>query len=83
MPDLKATELSGPDGEPLIEPTRREELWSAMETARRFAFVLASGTDARNELDEMGPETIDMEPEPTPEPQDAHMRKSFKEMRGA
>ena len=45
-PDLRATELTGKDGTPLTEPIRYGELYSTMETARRIAFVLASGAEA-------------------------------------
>ena len=38
-PDLKATELTGKDGAPLVEPT-----YSTTEVARRIAFILAKAT---------------------------------------
>ncbi len=51
LPDLKATELTGKDGAPLIEPpTRRGELYSTIDLARRMAFVLAAGDAANQEL---------------------------------
>ena len=59
LPDLRATELTGKDGAPLIEPTRHDELYSTMEIARRIAFVLASGAEAKRELAEMDAPTID------------------------
>ncbi len=71
LPDLKATELSGPDGAPLIEPTRCGELYSKIEPARRIAFVLASGLDAKRELAKMEAPRIDTEPQLIPEPEDA------------
>ncbi len=43
LPDLKATELTGKDGAPLIEPTRRDQLYSSMELARRMAFCAGGG----------------------------------------
>ena len=63
LPDLKATELSGPDGAPLIEPSHYDELMSTTEAAQRIAFILAKGVGAKQELDEMGASTIDIEPE--------------------
>ncbi len=77
LPDLKATELSGPDGAPLVEPTRRDELYSSMELARRTAFMLRAGDDAKRELavlDAPGPQlipetvTVTDAPEPPIEP---------------
>ncbi len=49
LPDLKATELTCKDGAPLIEPTRRDELYSSMELARRTAFMLRAGDDAQRD----------------------------------
>ena len=61
-PDLKAQELSGPGGSPLLEPTRREGLQSRMELARSVAFVLAQGDDAKRKLAEMDAPEIATEP---------------------
>ena len=58
LPDLKATELSGPDGKPLLEPG---EL-STLEAARRVAFLLASGAD----LSARAAPTSGAEPRPRP-----------------
>lgn len=69
LPDLKATELTGKDGKPLIEPTHVDELYSTMEVGRRIAFVLAGGLEAKRELDGMDAHGIDTEPEMTPEPE--------------
>ncbi len=69
LPDLKATELTGKDGAPLIEPTRRDELYSSMELARRMAFVLAAGDDAKRELAALNTPKIDTEPQLIPEPE--------------
>ena len=69
LPDLKATELTGKDGAPLIEPTRVDELYSSVEVARRIAFVLAGGLEAKRELDGMDAPTIDTEPELVPKPE--------------
>ena len=66
LPDLKATELSGPDGAPLIEPTPRDKHLSTLEAARHIAFVLdkaARGTDAKMKLDKMGAAEIDADAE--------------------
>ena len=65
LPDLRATELTGKDGAPLIEPTRHDELYSTMEIARRIGFVLASGAEAKRELAEIDAPTIDAVPEDT------------------
>jgi hypothetical protein len=66
LPDLKATELTGAEGAPLIlPPTRREELVSSAELARRMAFLLAKGAEAKRELDAGPPDTIIVEPEPS------------------
>ena len=53
LPDLKATELSGPDGEPLIAPARRDELMSTMGAARLILATLREGEEAAGELAEM------------------------------
>jgi hypothetical protein len=51
----QARELSGPDGEGLFEEplSRREELMSDLELARRIAFVLNAGEHALGELERM------------------------------
>ena len=71
LPDLKATELTGKDGAPLIEPTRRVELLGTMEAARLILAALREGVEAEAELDEMGAPTIDAEPVLIPSPEDA------------
>ncbi len=68
-PDLRATELTGKDGTPLIEPTRCDELLSKMEVARRIAFVLAMGDEAKKELAKMDAPRSDTEPQLIPEPE--------------
>ena len=62
LPDLKATEITGADGAPLIEPTRRVELLGTMEAARLILAALREGVEAEAELDEMDAPTIDAEP---------------------
>ncbi len=69
LPDLKATELTGKDGAPLLEPTRRDGLHSKMELARSLAYVLAAGDDAKRELAALDEPTIDTEPQHIPEPE--------------
>ncbi len=69
LPDLRATELTGRDGEPVIPPTRVDELYSTMEVARRLAFVLAGGLEAKRVLEETDASGVDPEPEPIPEPE--------------
>ncbi len=73
IPELRGEVLTGEDGAPLIEPTRRDQLYSSMELARRTAFMLRAGDDAKRELaalDAPGPqlipepETATKEPEP-------------------
>ena len=67
IPELRGEVLTGEDGAPLIEPTRRDELYSSMELARRTAFMLRAGDDAKRELavlDAPGPQLI---PEPETE----------------
>ncbi len=71
LPDLKATEITGADGAPLIEPTRRVELLGTMEAARLILAALREGVEAEAELDEMGAPTIDAEPVLIPSPEDA------------
>ena len=53
LPDLKATELSGPDGAPLIEPTPRDKHLSTLEAARHIAFVLDKA--ARGSFESLSP----------------------------
>ncbi len=69
LPDLKATELTGKDGAPLVEPTRRDELYSSMELARRTAFMLRAGDDAQRELAALDAPRIDTEPQLIAEPE--------------
>ncbi len=74
LPDLKATELTGKDGAPVIEqPTRHDQLISSMELARRMAFVLAAGDAANRELAVLDAPRIDTESQlvPLPEPETA------------
>ena len=47
LPDIKATEISGPDGGPI--ETRVGSLDPIAETARRFAFIMASSEVAEPE----------------------------------
>jgi hypothetical protein len=62
LPDLKSTELSGPEGEPLIPAGANcnSQLPPDVETARRVAFLLASGLNAQNE-NETQPESKKLE----------------------
>ncbi len=69
LPDLKSQELTGAGGAPLIEPTRRDELYSSIELARRTAFMLRAGDDAQRELAVLDTPGIDAEPQPVPEPE--------------
>ena len=69
IPELKGEVLTGEDGAPLIEPTRRDELYSTMELARRTAFVLAQGDVAKRELAALDAPGIDTEPQLIPEPE--------------
>ena len=69
LPDLKATEITGADGAPLIEPSRRDELYSSMELARRTAYLLAAGDAANQELAALDVPRIDAEPQLVPEPE--------------
>ncbi len=71
LPDLKATEITGADGAPLIGRTRRVELLGTMEAARLILAALREGVEAEAELDEMGAPTIDAEPVLIPSPEDA------------
>ncbi len=74
-PDLKSQELSGPDGAPLVVPTHIDKLCSTMEVARRVAFTLAGGLEAKKELDKIYAPEVEPEPvvipEPEPEPETA------------
>lgn len=71
IPELRGEVLTGEDGAPLIEPTRRDELYSSMELARRTAFMLRAGDDAQRELAALDAPGIDTNlqliPEPEPE----------------
>ncbi len=69
IPELRGEVLTGEDGAPLIEPTRRDELYSTVELARRMAFVLAAGDDAKRELAAPNTHKIDTEPQLIPEPE--------------
>ena len=69
IPELKGEVLTGEDGAPLIEPTRRDELYTTMELARRTAFVLAQGDVAKRELATLDAPGIDTEPQLIPEPE--------------
>ncbi len=69
IPELRGEVLTGEDGAPLIEPTRYDELYSIVEVARRVAFVMAKGANAREELDKMDAPAIDTDSEPIPEPE--------------
>ncbi len=62
LPDLKATEITGADGAPLIGRTRRVELLGTMEAARLILAALREGVEAEAELDEMDAPTIEAEP---------------------
>jgi hypothetical protein len=64
IPELRGEVLTGEDGAPLIEPTRRDELYSSMELARRTAFMLRAGDDAQRELAAMDAPKIDTESQP-------------------
>ena len=67
IPELRGEVLTGEDGAPLIEPTRRDELFSKVELARRMAFVLAAGDEAKRELVVLNTPKIDTEPQLIPE----------------
>ncbi len=73
IPELRGEVLTGEDGAPLIEPTRRDELYSSMELARRTAFMLRAGDDAQRELAALNTPKIDTESQlvPLPEPETA------------
>ncbi len=63
IPELKGEVLTGEDGAPLIVPTARDELFSKVELARRLAFVLAAGDDAKRDLAALNTPKIDREPQ--------------------
>jgi len=67
IPELRGEVLTGEDGAPLIEPTRRDELYSSMELARRTAFLLRASDDAKRELVALGGPEPQFNPEPEPE----------------
>ena len=71
LPDLKATELTGKDGAPLIEPTRRAELLGTMEAARLILATLREGVEAETEFNELDAPTIDAEPVLISSPEEA------------
>ncbi len=71
IPELRGEVLTGEDGAPLIEPTRRDELYSTMELARRTAYLLAAGDAANQELAPLGVSRIDTDPQLVPEPETA------------
>ena len=62
-------EIGGPDGAPLIDQTRYDELCGTIEVARRVAFVMAGGIEAKRELDKADAPRIDTDPKPIPEPE--------------
>ncbi len=70
LPDLRATELTGKDGAPVIEqPTRRVELMSTLDTAMHLGLALRMGEEAKKELAELDESTTDTEPELILEPE--------------
>ena len=69
LPDLKATELTGRDGTPVIKPSRHDELYSSLELARRTAYLLAAGDAAIQELSVLDAPRIDTVSQPIPEPE--------------
>ncbi len=69
IPELRGEVLTGEDGAPLIEPSRRDELYSSMELARRTAFMLRAGDDAQRELAALDAPMIETEPQLVPEPE--------------
>ncbi len=71
IPELRGEVLTGEDGAPLIEPSRRDELYSSMELARRTAYLLAAGDAANQELAALDALRIGTEPQPIPEPETA------------
>ena len=75
IPELKGEVLTGEDGAPLVEPTRHDELYTKMEVARRVAFLMAGGIDAKREIADLDAPGVEPEPvvipEPEPEPETA------------
>ena len=73
VPDLRAQELevTGPNGTPLIPETRREELVSTFELARRTAFIMEAGLDAERQLADTSPDDFNEDPQLLPTPDDA------------
>ncbi len=69
IPELRGEVLTGEDGAPLIEPSRRDELYSSMELARRTAYLLAAGDAANQELAALDVPRIDADPQLVPEPE--------------
>lgn len=72
IPELRGEVLTGEDGAPLVpEQTHIDSLYSKMEQARRIAFCLAGGLDAKRELAELDAAEPEPEiaPDPTPEPE--------------
>jgi hypothetical protein len=67
IPELRGEVLTGEDGAPLIIPAPRDELFSKVELARRMAFVLAAGDEAKRELVVLNTPKIDTEPQLIPE----------------
>ena len=71
IPTMSAAEVTGADGKPLFEETRREKLLGTMEQARRVAYLLAKGDLAKREIEEMDAPEPATEPEPKPIPEPA------------
>ncbi len=67
IPELRGEVLTGEDGAPLIVPALQDELISKVELARRMAFVLAAGDDAKRELVVLNTPKFDTAPQPIPE----------------
>ncbi len=64
IPELKGEVLTGEDGAPVaVDQTHHDALYSRVEQARRIAFVLAGGFDAKREIDKMDAAGVDPEPE--------------------
>lgn len=63
VPDLKAQEITGAEGKPLISLTHREELMTTFDLARRVAFTLSSGLKAEDKLRTTPPPEIGVVPE--------------------
>lgn len=66
IPTMSAAEVTGADGEPLFEPTRRGKLSDTMEAAININFALRKGEEAAKELAKM--DAPEPEPKPAPEP---------------